>query len=56
MPKPTFTHLPAVKRQTIIDLALAEFAEHPYAVASLSQIVARAGIEAYVATNEAPVH
>jgi hypothetical protein len=46
----------AVKRQTSIDRALAKFAEHPYAVASLSWIVTRAGIETYVATNEAPVH
>jgi AcrR family transcriptional regulator len=44
MPKPTFTYLPAAKRQAIIDLAVAEFAEHPYRVASLSRIVARAGI------------
>ena len=44
MPKQTFFNLPAVKRQAIIDLALAEFAQHPYAVASLSQIVARADI------------
>jgi AcrR family transcriptional regulator len=44
MPKPTFDNLPAAKRQAIIDLALEEFAEHPYAVASLSRIVERAGI------------
>jgi AcrR family transcriptional regulator len=44
MPKQTFDNLPPAKRQVIIDLALAEFAEHPYSVASLSQIVARAGI------------
>lgn len=44
MPKPTFANLPAAKRQAIIDLAVAEFAEHPYAVASLSRIVERAGI------------
>lgn len=44
MPKPTFFNLPAAKRQAIIDLALAEFAQYPYAVASLSQVVARAGI------------
>jgi AcrR family transcriptional regulator len=44
MPKPTFDNLPPDKRQTIIDLGLAEFAEHPYQVASLSRIVARAGI------------
>jgi AcrR family transcriptional regulator len=44
MPKPTFEQLPAAKRQRIIDIAIAEFAEHPYAVASVSRIVAQAGI------------
>jgi AcrR family transcriptional regulator len=44
MPKPTFANLPPAKRQAIIDLAIAEFAEHPYHVASLSRIVERAGI------------
>jgi AcrR family transcriptional regulator len=44
MPKPTFANLPPAKRQAIIDLAIAEFAEHPYTVASLSRIVERAGI------------
>lgn len=44
MPKPTFSNLPPAKRQAIIDLALAEFAEHPYGIASLSRIVTRAGI------------
>lgn len=44
MPKSTFDNLPPSKRQAIIDLALAEFAEHPYQVASLSRIVVRAGI------------
>lgn len=44
MPTSTFDNLPAAKRQAIIDLALAEFAEHPYPVASLSRIVERAGI------------
>jgi AcrR family transcriptional regulator len=44
VPKPTFHNLPAAKRQAIIDLALAEFAEHAYGVASLTRIVARAGI------------
>lgn len=44
MPKQTFDNLPPAKRQAIIDLAVAEFAEHPYAVASLSRIVERAGI------------
>ncbi|HMQ33615.1 MAG TPA: TetR/AcrR family transcriptional regulator [Chloroflexaceae bacterium] len=44
MPKPTFFNLPAAKREAIIALAVAEFAEHPYGVASLSRIVERAGI------------
>lgn len=44
MPKPTFFNLPDPKRQLIIDLALAEFAEHGPAAASVSRIVARAGI------------
>ena len=44
MPKPTFEQLPAAKRQRIIDIAITEFAEHPYAVASVSRIVAQAGI------------
>jgi AcrR family transcriptional regulator len=44
MPKLTFANLPPAKRQAIIDLAVAEFAEHPYPVASLSRIVERAGI------------
>jgi AcrR family transcriptional regulator len=44
MPKPTFDNLPPAKRQAIIDLAVAEFAENSYRIASLSRIVARAGI------------
>lgn len=44
MPKPTFENLPAAKRQAIINLALEEFAERPYPVASISRIVERAGI------------
>jgi AcrR family transcriptional regulator len=44
MPKPTFENLRAAKQQAIIDIAIAEFAEYPYASASLSRIVARAGI------------
>ena len=44
MPKSTFTNLPAAKRQAIIDIAIEEFAAHPYATASVSHIVARAGI------------
>jgi len=44
MPKQTFFNLPEDKRQKIIDVALEEFASHPYGKASLSSIVARAGI------------
>lgn len=44
MPKQTFFNLPEEKRQRIIELALQEFATHPYGKASLSNIVARAGI------------
>jgi AcrR family transcriptional regulator len=44
MPRPTFANLPPTKRERIIDLAVAEFAAHPYPIASLSRIVARAGI------------
>ena len=44
MPKPTFANLPAAKRQAIIAIAIDEFAAHPYAVASVSRIVERAGI------------
>lgn len=44
MPKPTFINLPPAKRQAIIDTAIAEFGAHPYATASISRIVANAGI------------
>src|SRR5687767_10497637 len=44
VPKPTFANLPAAKRQAIIAIAIDEFAAHPYAVASVSRIVERAGI------------
>jgi TetR/AcrR family transcriptional regulator len=44
MPKQTFENLPEEKRRRLVDLALDEFTEHPYAQASLSRIVARAGI------------
>lgn len=44
MPKATFFNLPAEKRDRIVELAIEEFAERPYAQASLSRIVARAGI------------
>jgi len=44
MPKPTFHNLPADKRDRLVELAIEEFAAHPYRQASLSRIVARAGI------------
>jgi AcrR family transcriptional regulator len=44
MPKPTFLNLPDDKRERITELALDEFSTHPYRQASLSRIVARAGI------------
>jgi AcrR family transcriptional regulator len=44
MPKPTFHQLPAAKREHIVALAIREFAFHPYHQASLSRIVADAGI------------
>jgi AcrR family transcriptional regulator len=44
MPLITFENLPEEKRQTIIDCALDEFAEHDYSSASVSKIVAKAGI------------
>ena len=44
MPKPTFFNLPEEKRQRILEMAMDEFATHPYTKASLSNIVARAGI------------
>jgi TetR/AcrR family transcriptional regulator len=44
MPKQTFFNLPDEKRCLIIDLAIEEFAEHDYKNASISNIVARAGV------------
>ncbi|NOK60845.1 MAG: DNA-binding transcriptional regulator, AcrR family [Chloroflexi bacterium AL-W] len=44
MPKPTFFNLPEDKRRTIIDLAIDEFADNSYENASISRVVARAGI------------
>lgn len=44
MPKATFFNLPDAKRQRIVELAIEEFASHPYRQASISRIVARAGI------------
>lgn len=44
MPTSTFLNLPADKRARIVELAIEEFSERPYTQASLSRIVARAGI------------
>jgi len=44
MPLQTFDNLPKVKRQRIIECAVDEFAQHDYASASISKIVAKAGI------------
>lgn len=44
VPKAIFLNLPEEKRQRLIDLAVEEFATHDYRVASISRIVARAGI------------
>lgn len=44
MPKPTFLNLPDDKRNRLVELAIDEFAAHPFHGASLSRIVERAGI------------
>jgi AcrR family transcriptional regulator len=44
MPKPTFLKLPAGKRKRVIDAALQEFGSKRYRNASLSGIVAAAGV------------
>ena len=44
MPKQTFFNLPADKRENLIDIAIEEFAENDYQTASISRIVANAGI------------
>jgi len=44
MPKPTFFNLPDDKRQRIVDLAIEEFATYGYRAASISRLVAAAGI------------
>lgn len=44
MPTQTFWNLPEEKRQAILDIAIEEFADNEYAHASISRIVARAGI------------
>jgi TetR/AcrR family transcriptional regulator len=44
MPTDTFFNLPEDKRRLILDMAIEEFADHNYNQASISRIVARAGI------------
>lgn len=44
MPRETFFNLPEEKRQLICQVAIAEFAEHPYERASVNRIVTQAGI------------
>jgi AcrR family transcriptional regulator len=44
MPKQTFFNLPQAKRDAFVRIALQTFAEQPYEVASVSRIVAAAGI------------
>lgn len=44
MPTQTFWNLPEHKRQAILEIAIEEFADHDYNEASISRIVARAGI------------
>lgn len=44
LPTETFYNLPEAKQQAIIEAAVAEFAASPYDKASLSKIVAKAGI------------
>lgn len=44
MPTETFRNLPDEKRQKFIEIAIDEFSTHDYESASVSQIVARAGI------------
>ena len=44
MPNQTFFNLPEKKRQTITDLAIAEFASHDYDSASITKIVKQAKI------------
>jgi AcrR family transcriptional regulator len=44
MPKETFINLPDDKRNRILNLAVQEFAAHTYKVASISNVVRKAGI------------
>jgi len=44
MPKETFNNLPDEKRDQIIQVAMIEFSDNPYHVASISNIVRKSGI------------
>ncbi len=44
LPKDTFYNLPAEKREMICQVAIAEFAEYEYELASINRIVNKAGI------------
>lgn len=44
MPLPTFFNLPEARRALLVEAAIAEFAEHAYAEASLSRIARSTGI------------
>ena len=44
LPKDTFYNLPAVKRTLICQVAIAEFAENEYELASINRIVTKSGI------------
>ena len=44
MPKQTFFNLPPAKREAILNIAIREFAENDYRSASISRMVAEAGI------------
>ena len=44
MPKDTFFNLPGDKRTLICDVAIDEFADHPFDQASVNRIVAKSGI------------
>ncbi|MDC0831496.1 hypothetical protein AY599_26465 [Leptolyngbya valderiana BDU 20041] len=44
MPKPTFFNLPPEKQDTILEIAIEEFARHDYGVASISRLVKQAHI------------
>jgi AcrR family transcriptional regulator len=44
VPTQTFWNLPEAKREALVRIALEEFADHDYTAASVSRVVARAGI------------